>query len=217
MWPNASSGAPDDSKSGRQRPAFLARPARAAVLRTGVVSLLAGVVLVFGYRYGVATGVQELEAPRQAPAFTHRDPADWINSPPLDLAALRGRVVLLDVWTFDCWNCYRSIPWLKSVESRYAPEGLQVIGVHAPEFEHERVRSAVERKVKEFGIVHPVMLDNDFSYWNALENRFWPTYYLIDRRGNLRAYYVGEMHSGQARARAVEARLEELLRETVPE
>lgn len=120
---------------------------------------------------------------------------------------------LLDVWTFDCWNCYRSIPWLNAVEKEYASEGLSLIGVHSPELDHERVRSAVERKVKEFGIAHPVMLDNDFSYWNALNNRYWPAYYLIDRRGRIRAYYVGEMHAGQARARAVEAKLKELLRE----
>ena len=182
--------------------------------RAAAIALVAGGVLVFGYRYVVATGVQEFESPRPAPAFTHYAPADWINSPPLSLEALRDRVVLLDIWTFDCWNCYRSFPWLKRVEEKYAPRGLQVIGVHTPEFEHERVRSAVEQKVKEFGFAHPVMLDNDFSYWNALGNQYWPAYYLIDRRGDIRAYYVGEMHVGAARARAVEAKLEELLRET---
>lgn len=196
--------------------AFFARPSRGAVLRTAAIALLVGGAFAFGYRYVVATGVEELEAPRPAPAFTHRDASEWINSPPLDLRALRGRVVLLDVWTFDCWNCYRSIPWLKGVESRYASRGLQVIGVHSPEFDHERDRSAVEGKVKEFGIGHPVMLDNDFSYWDALNNRFWPAYYLIDRRGDIRAYYVGEMHAGQARARALEAKLEELLGEPAP-
>jgi len=198
---------PQDGKS------FLARPDARAMLRSAVIALIIGGTLAFGYRYVVPTGVQELEAPRPAPAFTHSKPGDWINSPPLTLASLRGRVLLLDVWTFDCWNCYRSFPWLKQVEGQFGPQGLQVIGVHSPEFDHERERAAVERKVKEFGIVHPVMLDNDFSYWNALGNRYWPTYYLIDRRGQMRASYVGEMHAGQARSRAVEKKLAELLQE----
>ena len=115
-----------------------------------------------------------------APEFTHRDAGSWINSPPLSIVDLRGKVVLLDIWTFDCWNCYRSFPWLKSVEERFEAEGLQVIGIHTPEFDHERVRGSIEKKVKEFGLPHPVMIDNDFSYWNALGNRFWPSYYLVD-------------------------------------
>ncbi len=197
------------------RKAFLARPNRTAMLRTAAITLGLGITLVFGYRYVVATGVEDMASPRPAPAFTHREADAWINSAPLDLAALRGRVVLLDVWTFDCNNCYRSIPWLTGVDKTYGPHGLQLIGVHTPEFEHERVRSNVEKKVKEFGIVHPVMLDNDYSYWNALDTQFWPTYYLIDRRGNVRARYVGEMHAGHARARVIEAKIEELLRETV--
>lgn len=184
-----------------------------AMLRTTAIAALAGVALVYGYRNVVAVGAQELATPQPAPAFTHREPADWINSAPIELASLRGKVVLVDVWTFDCWNCYRSFPWLKQVEKKYAPQGLQLIGVHTPEFKHERVRSAVESKVKEFGIAHPVMMDNDFSYWNALKNRYWPAYYLIDRRGNIRAYFVGEMHAGEAGARAVEAKIEELLSE----
>lgn len=179
-------------------------------------ALIGGAALLAGYAYVSATGAEKTPMPRPAPGFTHGAAADWINSPPLALADLRGHVVLLDVWTFDCWNCYRSIPWLKQVEQRYRSQGLRLVGVHTPEFEHERVRSAVERKVKEFGITHPVMLDNDYSYWRALENRYWPAYYLIDARGNLRARFVGEMHSGQRGARAVEAHIEELLRELAP-
>lgn len=195
------------------RTAFLARPKKGAMLRTAAIAFAAAATLVFGYRYVVATGVQELASPRAAPAFTHRDATAWINSAPLDLAMLRGRVVLLDVWTFDCRNCYRSIPWLTGIDKRYGPQGVQLIGVHTPEFDYERVRGNVEKKVKQFGIVHPVMIDNDYSYWNALDAQFWPTYYLIDRRGNIRAQYVGEMHAGHARARMVEAKIEELLGE----
>lgn len=185
-----------------------------AIARLLTIITVGGMVLLYGYRHASAIGSQE-QVVRPAPAFTHRAPADWINSPPVELASLRGKVVLVDVWTFDCWNCYRSIPWLKQVEQKYSGQGLQLIGVHTPEFKHERERAAVEGKVKEFGIKHPVMMDNDFSYWNALKNRYWPAYYVIDRKGNIRGYYVGEMHAGQPQARAVEAKIEELLREPV--
>ena len=195
---------------------WLGRVFRGAQWRAGArllaIVAVGGLVLAYGYRHAAAIGAQE-QVSRPAPAFTHRAPADWINSSPIELASLRGKVVLIDVWTFECWNCYRSIPWLKQVEQKYSGQGLQLIGVHTPEFKHERERAAVEGKVKEFGIKHPVMMDNDFSYWNALKNRYWPAYYVIDRQGNIRGYFVGEMHAGQPQARAVEAKIEELLRE----
>ena len=152
--------------------------------------------------------------PVQAPEFTHTAPADWINSSPLRLQELRGNVVLLDVWTFECWNCYRSFPWLNQLESKYASKGLKVIGVHSPEFPRERDRARVAEKVAEFGLHHPVMIDNDFSYWKALGNRYWPAFYLIDKRGYLRHLFVGETHIGDSRAKAVEQAVERLLAET---
>lgn len=148
-----------------------------------------------------------------APEFTHTDAAAWINSAPLSIADLRGQVVLLDVWTFDCWNCYRSFPWLKSVEERFGSRGFTVVGVHTPEFSHERERANVERKVAEFALPHPVMLDNDFSYWKAIDNRYWPSFYLIDKRGRLRGRFIGETHAGTARANQVEQAIETLLAE----
>jgi thiol-disulfide isomerase/thioredoxin len=150
---------------------------------------------------------------KYAPEFTHTKRADWINAEPLRLADLRGRVVLVDVWTFECWNCYRSFPWLKSVEERYGPQGLSVIGVHSPEFDRERDRAAVAAKVREFGLRHPVMIDNDFSYWKALGNRFWPAFYLIDKRGRIRHRYVGETHDGDRQAKEIENAVERLLAE----
>ena len=106
--------------------------------------------------------------PKPAPAFTQTGADAWINSAPLDIDNLRGQVLLLDVWTFDCWNCYRSFPWMKDLEKKYAPQGLQVIGIHSPEFRHEKERGRVEDKVVEFGLHHPVMMDNDMAYWKAL-------------------------------------------------
>jgi thiol-disulfide isomerase/thioredoxin len=149
----------------------------------------------------------------QAPAFTHRAADDWINSPALTWSDLRGQVVLLDFWTFACWNCYRSFPWLHGVEERFGPRGLRVIGVHTPEFAYERIRFNVERKVREFKLNHPVMLDNDHSYWNAMDNRYWPAFYLVDRQGRVRAAFYGETHAGDANARRIESAIENLLTE----
>ncbi|HJS22226.1 MAG TPA: redoxin family protein [Steroidobacteraceae bacterium] len=147
----------------------------------------------------------------EAPQFTHTQASEWINSQPLTLADFSGRVLLVDVWTFDCWNCYRSIPWLKDLETRLGPKGLALLGVHSPEFAHEKERDRVVAKVKEFGIRHPVMLDNDFSYWNALGNRYWPAFYVIDKQGRLRGSFVGETHVGDRRAREVEELVTRLL------
>jgi hypothetical protein len=151
------------------------------------------------------------------PEFTHRASAEWINSKPLTLADLRGRVVLLDVWTFDCWNCYRSFPWLKGVEKRLASQPFTAVGVHSPEFDHERERPRIERKVREFGIAHPVMIDNDFSYWRALGNRYWPSFYVIDKAGRVRGAFVGETHPGDAQARRIEKLIDALLAEPAPQ
>lgn len=149
-----------------------------------------------------------------APAFTHSEENEWLNSAPLTWDDLRGKVVLVDFWTFDCWNCYRSFPWLKAMETRLEPGGLQVIGVHTPEFDHERIRENVEAKTREFGLHHPVMIDNDFSYWRALENRYWPAFYIFDKQGRLRATFVGETHEGDRQAREIEAVIKDLLKES---
>lgn len=146
--------------------------------------------------------------------FTQSSPDQWINSAPLKLADFRGKVVLLDFWTFDCYNCYRSIPWLNGVEDKYRDAGLQVIGIHTPEFAHEKVAANVLAKVQEFDIKHPVMLDNDFQYWNAMGNRYWPAWYLIDQQGRVRAVHVGETHANTAGSRKIEADIELLLAES---
>lgn len=152
------------------------------------------------------------QAPR-APEFSATGQADWINSRPLKLADLSGKVVLIDVWTFECWNCYRSFPWLNDMESRLAPRGLQVVGIHSPEFAREHDPAAVRRKTEEFGLRHPVMLDNDFRYWKALGNQYWPAYYLIDKQGRIRARFVGETHKDSSQARLIEQTIEALIRE----
>ncbi len=147
------------------------------------------------------------------PEFTHNAPIDWLNSRPISVESLRGKVVLVDFWTFECWNCYRSFPWLNELEGKFSNREFMVIGVHSPEFERERDRAAVAAKVKEFGLQHPVMIDNDFSYWRAMNNRYWPAFYLIDKQGRIRYRFIGETHSGDRQATRIEQRLRELLLE----
>ncbi len=128
-------------------------------------------------------------SPHMAPAFTHRAAADWINSPPLTLQALSGKVVLVEFWTFACSNCVGSLPWVNATYGKYEPRGLQIIGVHTPELAHERVVANVKRKVTEYDIRFPVMIDGDFSYWDALSNQVLARV-LLDRQARPAACYV---------------------------
>lgn len=163
----------------------------------------------------LATTTAALAAgPRPLPEFTNPAPEGWFNSAPLSVADLRGQVVLVDVWTFGCWNCYRSFPWLKALEARLADASFTVVGVHSPEFDHERDPNEVAAKIQEFGLHHPVMLDNDFAYWEALGNRYWPSYYLVDKKGVIRHLHIGETHEGDARAKRIEEQIRALLAET---
>lgn len=171
--------------------------------------LLMVTVLMLG---SVSMSLSAAAAGTQAPAFTHTKPTEWINSPPLTWAQLRGKVVLLDVWTFDCWNCYRSLPWVNSLKQKF-PQGFEIVGVHTPELPQEYELANVRAKVREFGVTGPVMLDNDYSYWNALENRYWPAFYLVDTQGQIRARFIGETHADQAQALRVEEQIRSLLEE----
>jgi len=105
--------------------------------------------------------------------------------------------VLVEFWTFDCVNGGNSLPWMKTIHSRCSPQGLTVIAIHSPELGHERDPAAVAAHVKQLGIGYPVLIDNDFRYWNALGNRFWPAFYLIDPQGRIVAKRIGELHSGE--------------------
>jgi thiol-disulfide isomerase/thioredoxin len=147
------------------------------------------------------------------PAFTHTAPHEWLNGAPLAVDALRGHVALVHVWAFACVNCYRSMPWLNALEREYRDRGLSVVGVHTPELAQEREPARVAAKVAELGLVHPVMLDADYSYWRALGNEYWPAWYVVDKRGDVRTIVVGEVHAGDRRARAVEGAIDVLLRE----
>ncbi len=117
---------------------------------------------------------------------------DWINSQPLTLKALKGKVVLIDFWTYTCINCVRTFPYLQKWHETYTDDGFVLIGVHAPEFAFERVPTNVQKAVTERGLTYPIALDNDFATWRAYNNRYWPAGYLIDKDGNVRREHFGE-------------------------
>ncbi len=117
---------------------------------------------------------------------------EWINSKPLTLAGLRGKVVVLDFWTYSCINCLRTLPHVKAWYDRYRAEGLVVVGVHTPEFAFERDPDNVRRAVRDHGIAYPVALDPDFGTWQAWDNQYWPAKYFVDRAGRIRYAHFGE-------------------------
>ncbi|QIL02741.1 cytochrome c biogenesis protein DipZ [Sphingomonas sinipercae] len=116
----------------------------------------------------------------------------WINSPPLTREQLKGKVVVIDFWTYSCINCIRSIPYVRAWHQRYKDDGLVVIGVHAPEFAFERQLANVKKAVADFGITYPVALDNEFKLWRAFNNRYWPAHYFVDAQGRVRYHHFGE-------------------------
>jgi cytochrome c biogenesis protein CcdA/thiol-disulfide isomerase/thioredoxin len=116
----------------------------------------------------------------------------WFNSPPLTREQLKGKVVVIDFWTYSCINCLRSIPYVKAWDERYRKDGLVVLGVHAPEFAFEREPANVARAIQDIGIRYPVALDNGYVLWRALQNNYWPAHYFIDAQGRVRYHHFGE-------------------------
>ncbi|WP_445181026.1 cytochrome c biogenesis protein DipZ [Pseudomonas sp. McL0111] len=116
----------------------------------------------------------------------------WLNSPPLDAQALKGKVVLVDFWTYSCINCLRTLPYVKAWAEKYRDQGLVVIGVHAPEFAFERDVGNVTKAMKELGINYPVAIDNDYRIWRAFNNEYWPAHYFADAQGRIRYHHFGE-------------------------
>jgi cytochrome c biogenesis protein CcdA/thiol-disulfide isomerase/thioredoxin len=118
----------------------------------------------------------------------------WLNSPPLTAEGLRGKVVLIDFWTYSCINCLRAIPYVKAWAEKYKDHGLVVIGVHTPEFAFERKISNVQAAVTDLKISYPVAIDSDYAIWRAFDNQYWPAHYFIDAQGRVRYHHFGEGH-----------------------
>jgi thiol-disulfide isomerase/thioredoxin len=116
----------------------------------------------------------------------------WLQSRPLSTADLRGKVVLVEFWTFGCVNCQRALPSVRGWARRFRDEGLVVIGVHTPAFAFEHDRDNVERAVRRMELDFPIAIDNDFAMWKAWSNQYWPTLYLVDAQGRIRWRHIGE-------------------------
>ncbi len=117
---------------------------------------------------------------------------EWINSPALTNDALKGKVVLVDFWTFDCINCQHTLPYVKDWAKKYEKDGLVVIGVHTPEYGFERIIDNVKAQVKKLGITYPVAIDNNYAIWRNFDNQYWPAHYLVDAKGQVRYTHFGE-------------------------
>jgi thiol-disulfide isomerase/thioredoxin len=117
---------------------------------------------------------------------------EWLNSPPLTADGLKGKVVLIDFWTYSCINCLRAIPYVRAWAEKYKDQGLVVIGVHAPEFAFEKSIDNVRRAVSDLAIRYPVAIDNDYAIWRAFNNQYWPAHYFIDAQGRVRHHHFGE-------------------------
>ncbi|SAL09983.1 thioredoxin family protein [Caballeronia telluris] len=135
---------------------------------------------------------------KPAPEFTGID--SWINSDPLTLNQLRGKVVLVDFWTYSCINCIHTLPQVQSWNQKFKDQGLVVVGVHTPEFPFERDTGNVKSAVKRYGITFPVAQDNRYATWRAYDNQYWPAFYLIDKQGQVVYSHFGEGDYAQTEA-----------------
>ncbi len=146
--------------------------------------------------------------PVEGPAPSLAGAVEWINSPPLTTEGLKGKVVLVDFWTYSCINCLRSLPYVRAWAEKYKDQGLVVIGVHAPEFAFEKQPGNVRQAVQDLHVDYPVAIDNDYAIWRAFGNNYWPAHYFIDAQGRLRHHHFGEGEYAQS-----EAVIQQLLRE----
>jgi thiol-disulfide isomerase/thioredoxin len=188
---------------------------RQSIVFVSLLLILAVAIVAVGYATGqgplsvVSIGISRLTSGGQMlPARTMTEETKataapeisnglWINSQPLTLKSLHGRVVLIEFWTFACYNCRNTLPSLKKWDAQYRDQGLTIIGVHTPELDFERDIDQLRREVAGLGIKYPVVTDQDYSTWKAYGVEAWPTLFLLDKRGRVRWTHVGEGYYDQ--------------------
>jgi thiol-disulfide isomerase/thioredoxin len=175
----------------------------------GGLAIILGVAVVFGLTHQgtIQTAVQSTPSGGSAPEFTGI--VDWENSPPLTLSNLKGKVVLVDFWTYSCINCQRTFPFLRQWYKTYKDAGLVIVGVHSPEFEFEKDVGNIRQAVKHYDVEWPVAVDSNMATWNAYNNQYWPAEYLVDKTGTIRHTNFGEGEYAQT-----EQAIRDLLKET---
>lgn len=137
-----------------------------------------------------ATPVEVAEVTGQAPNF--KGITSWLNSAPLNIADLRGKVVMVNFWTYGCYNCVNTLPHVTKLYTKYKDKGLVIVGVHTPEFPFEKSTSNVQAAIRRHGIEYPVAQDNDSATWGAYRNRYWPAQYIVDQSGKIVFVHAGE-------------------------
>jgi thiol-disulfide isomerase/thioredoxin len=172
------------------------------------LTAVAAVALATGLP-ALASAAGALGQGAMAPEFSGID--QWLNSEPLSIKQLQGKVVLVDFWTYSCINCVNTLPHVKAWYQKYQPQGLVVVGVHTPEFPFERNTDNVRTALKRFDIRYPVAQDNRYATWDAYGNRYWPATYLFDKSGKLVYTHFGEGAYAQT-----EAKIQALLAEVKP-
>ncbi len=183
---------------------------RQNIIAAGMLLVIGIAVVATGYANGLgpmgtlSAGISRLTGGNEVGTTSYMDDkktlpiapeisnGTWINSEPLTLKSLRGRVVVVDFWTFACYNCRNALPAVQNWDARYRAQGLTVIGVHTPELDSERNLDNLRNEIAELGIRFPVVSDNDYSTWNAYRVRAWPTWFVIDKQGRIRWQHVGE-------------------------
>jgi thiol-disulfide isomerase/thioredoxin len=171
-------------------------------------------VAVIGLAAVAAAGKRETPPPPgpRAPAI---DGERWFNTGRKRLtdADLRGKVVLVEFWAFDCINCQRTVPAMKKLDSTFTRDEIVIVGVHTPELEPERDPANVKQAIAKLGLTYPITLDPDYRVWNAFHNQYWPALYVVDKRGFIRHVHIGELHQGTASWNEVLGWIDELRKE----
>ena len=183
---------------------------RQSVIFVSLLLIIAVAIVTVGYATGrgplavVSSGISRLTSGGQmipsrsvteetkAPAAPEISNGLWLNSEPLTLKNLHGRVVLIEFWTFACYNCRNTLPSLKKWDAQYRDQGLTIIGVHTPELDFERDIAQLRREVAALGVTYPVVTDQDYSTWKAYSVEAWPTLFVLDKQGRVRWTHVGE-------------------------
>ena len=174
-------------------------------MRNRLILLLFISIIIAIFSSGLSTAT-ELKTP--VPDISAKQ---WLNSQSLNWGALKGKVVMVEFWTFGCSNCKAVEPHIKSWYQKYQPEGLEIVAVHSPEFNHERNIDNVREYIKDHAITYPVAIDNDFAIWRRFSNRYWPAMYIVDKQGMIRFRFIGE-----GRYDEIENILQKLLAEQTP-
>ncbi|RZT29035.1 thioredoxin family protein [Cupriavidus agavae] len=168
--------------------------------RTLVPALFAAICVAILYNFAAGAFASSPRTGDQGAAPEFAGITHWLNSPPLTMQQLKGKVVLVDFWTYACGNCVNTLPYVTKWYDKYKDQGLVVVGVHTPEFPFEKSTANVQAALKEYGIRYPVAQDNNYATWSAYHNQYWPALYLVDANGRIVYQHYGEGSYGDTEA-----------------